>query len=247
MLDSADGVALARCVDVGVDSLRCYRGAVRDLAVTLAFVLIACGGKGDATPGAGPSPGPPATTGPGLAGIKACQSMIRGLDALMTCAPAAERNMMARLQEPQRKIYGDTTAISAEQVQLYARSCILQLGEMAESMRPYGCKFELTGEEQAWFDGEHRRRTQATGVTHAASRESLAQVIGFRDRMCACKDAACTEIVATALDASLEAGAGKLSHEDDVARDAASRVIDELTHCQGWIERRARRSVPEAP
>jgi hypothetical protein len=62
-----------------------------------------------------------------------------------------------------------------------------------------------------------------------APKDMVATMVGFRDRMCACKDAACRDAVGVELSVFTQSISGTSPEEDDITRfNAAS---NEMTAC----------------
>lgn len=190
-----------------------------------AFVL-ACGrgGKEEAVTS------PETATGPGAAGLLACQAAVRAMDAFVACAPSADDKLIAEhFQAKTREVFSSTKPLKSElETRATARMCLADLDGMARDMAKKKCGFALTTQERAWLEAERRRRTPVPAEAKGADRDMLAKLAATRDRACACKDIACVD----AIEAELDKDTTRLSKDASIVlRDAGGEMIDELFGC----------------
>jgi len=213
--------------------------------IVIVGVLAACG-SGSKKGGAAAAQPPETATGPGAAGLLACQSTVRALDAFVACAPNEdERLVAAHFQESMRGVITSSRPLDGPGAgKLTARMCLGFLEGMALDLEAKRCAFALTPDERAWLDAERRRRTPIPDAAKGTDRVALQVVVTLRDRACACTTVACVD----AIDAELEAKITPLSREATLAvRDAAGEIIDETQACARRVRTRAGLAEPSGP
>lgn len=211
--------------------------------IVIVGVLIAygCGGK----KGSGASKPPETSTGPGAAGMLACQSAVRAMDAFVACAPSEDEKLVAaHFQRSSREVFTSTTPIAHDTARLTARMCLGFLEGLALDLESKKCPYTLTDDERAWLDAERRRRTPIPAEASKADRAALEIVVRLRDRACVCTAGACVD----AIDAELDRQVTPLSDEATlVVREAASEIVDETMACARRVRIKAGLAEPFGP
>lgn len=217
-----------------------YCGTSFPLAWVIASAaLLACGGKKPAT-----GIDPATTTGPGMAGIAACKSVVRAIDAGVACGRTPDlRELERRMSSRMREMMTEAKPLGERDSRMAARSCVRLLEGYSTALPADGCAFALSTQEVAWVATERARRTPIPSSADPASRASLTWLAGLRDRACKCKDVACYEAVEHDLDKP-DNHPGPVMASDTAARDATGEMIDELVACGGRLTAAAARAMP---
>jgi hypothetical protein len=203
--------------------------------------VAACGGaKRESVP-------PPETaTGPGAAGLLACQALGRAMDALAACARSDdERLVLEHGFERQRELAMSAQPFADDSVRRPAtRMCLSFLESLQKQLAVEKCAYTPTAQERAWLAAERRRRTPVPAAAKGADRDVLVKAAALRDRACECKTQACYDEVSRELDM----GVGSLDKgSPPAARDAASDMIDELMDCGRRLALDLMPAVPTPP
>jgi hypothetical protein len=219
--------------------------------VIAASLVFACGPANRATPHAAtpaardPSGADASTAAPAAASFDPmvlCDRAAAALDRISACFPEAGSASVAKetvdsfRQAPPSDPYFRRGA---------AAICAELLDGMLRQPTPKPCDLgvsealrrEATDFLAAWY----AERTAPPDTGNAAADRSLADLAKLRDEACACADMACTAQVDQKLLASLT----PLSDDaPTVARDAAGRMIDELSRCRRRVALGASRPGP---
>jgi hypothetical protein len=208
----------------------------------LMLLVVACS-RGDK----GASGRPPETsTGPGAAGLLACQSAVRASDAIVACAKSEDEKLVAdHVAEMSRKLLTDAAPFAhPAAATLTAQMCVERLDAYERELQARKCAFTASKEERGWIEAQQRHRTPVPAEAKGADHDALANVAAHRDRACACKTAACARDVGDALEKDLtplSAGASP------ALRDAASAMIDEIGRCTRRVEMDEGSAKPNEP
>ncbi len=208
----------------------------------LAVILVACGGGGGSSK---PAIDPASTTGPGLAGIQACKSLVRAIDATHACAPSPdERRLAERSLDRLRAMYTSTEPIEPTEVEMHATACLDWYEELSAALTWQKCKFEPTSDERAWMAAFRKHRTGLPKTMVAGSLDALKVVMEGRDKVCACKDLACADQAMRRLETDLRPLPTDASIEE---RDAGGKMLDEAARCQKRLRRADQHAKPPPP
>ncbi|MBA3394385.1 MAG: hypothetical protein H0T89_17195 [Deltaproteobacteria bacterium] len=111
-----------------------------------------------------------------------------------------------------------------------AVTCAVMLQGMMRVEQPKNCPLDVTegerAELEAFLAAWYGERTAAARTGHADTDTALVKLAGQRDAACACKDLACARQAGAELDAALPSDA------PEAARDAAAKMVDEVTRCK---------------
>ena len=190
----------------------------------LLIVLAACGGKTASV--AAPAPAAPAPVPP----PDLCGALSRAFDRVIACAPTPEA--AEALQGTQRQLDAITGHRQA--------NC----GEALEAMlqtQDAACNLGVSADERAAISALATKRTTIPPSGDTAIDEGGARIMAMRDRMCACRDAACVAATEQAFNEDA-AHAPNFRHAPQDVRDAANEVLDELARCGRKAE-----APPQAP
>jgi hypothetical protein len=210
------------------------------LPILLAVLLVACGDgsarKSEATAAplptvAGEKQAERATTAqldvPASGPLVACEGLLRLNEEKEKCEPTAEgKAYLRRYREQLPNHWADAKDIGARR--RAARGCALMLDQLAADLPP-NCPVQLTAAERAWVDSEAGRRTTIPPTGDAAIDALIAELLGLRDRMCACQDRPCAD---TANQEFLQLAPHLLGGQSTVDREAGAKVVEELQHCR---------------
>lgn len=216
------------------------RGMSRLSSLAL-LVVVACG-KGA---GGKPAPDPATSSGPGIAGLLACKSLARAIDAVIACGKTPDERRLAELSlKLVRELHTDPRPLPPEAAPMFAHGCVALLDDTIEALRWQGCAFTPTADERAWVAAQRKTRTGVPAGASAATRASLESLMAARDEVCRCADVACVQATQQKLDAGLKPLPPDAS---DAARDAGGKMIDEAMLCGRRIEHAEARKAPYQP
>ncbi|MCE9576683.1 MAG: hypothetical protein K8W52_26285 [Deltaproteobacteria bacterium] len=142
----------------------------------------------------------------------------RAFDRVIACAPSPEA--AEALQGTQRQLGAITGGRQA--------NCGELLGEML--VQDATCNLGVSAEERTAIAAIAAKRTTIPPSGDAALDAGSARIMGMRDRMCACRDAACVTATEQAFNEDV-AHAPNFRHAPAAVRDAANEVLDELARC----------------
>lgn len=215
-------------------------------------VLAGCGAKkkeGEAGTGtAAAAKGPDAVSGPGVAGIAACQAMVRVLDASIACAPSEdERKLAQRATATLREVNTDTSEVDAALVPTYAQQCVRMLDDFDSMLRWQKCKSPVSKTERGWIEAHNARRTPVPPGASAKARDVMSWLAGVRDNTCRCPDLTCADRMLRGLDDSDELDMSLPEDASAIERDAVSQMLDEAMWCQHRLMRAVQYSGEPPP
>ncbi|MBA3458869.1 MAG: hypothetical protein H0T46_02835 [Deltaproteobacteria bacterium] len=193
--------------------------------LVLAAVLCAmgCSSKGEPAAGAGAEMIRPTVTDP----LGFCDRARMVMMGRRKCFP--EDTSMKMAIESVDELVKDAPA-DPEARRRIAVTCAVTLQGMMRAEQPKNCPLDVTDGERAelstFLTAWYGQRTAAPSTGHAAADAALVKLAGQRDAACACKDLACARKAGTELDAALPSDAPV------AARDAAAKMVDEVSRCK---------------
>ena len=169
-------------------------------------------------------------TGPGPAGLRVCQSLVRAMDSLERCAPTPrDRAVTAWMQ---RDLRSKVTATEGDTAG-WAETCLdLLVGFVADYER-VPCRFGLSATERAWVDGYARPRAFVPDSVTGLDRARLVELAHLRDRACGCLTTACRDAIEAALDAPPRLG----RLDDRVVAEIGGAILEDITRCGRRVPR----------
>lgn len=215
----------------------------RTAAALLAFAVLACG-REPSRPQADPSTSsPPASTSPNAKAVDFCVELASLTDQLLACLSPDEF-----LYESYRKT-GELARMDRSDPQVAASlesSCAGYLEAFTRSPAEYPppCKIQpLSATVRAQLEALHGRRTVIPTTGDPVVDEDARWWMTQRDRVCACKDFACSE----AAQQELEANVPKAPPNRPASiTEAESRVYDELMRCHSQLRQKAVQQMIDA-